>query len=165
MSAFTPENSPIYQHEDIQEILHIAIARQTDPGEFSHEELVDIAAELGISEDCLQSAEQEWHEQQFLHQKYRTFNLYRQQLLQHKAGKYAIINGFLIVIDFLGGHTVSWSLYPLLFSGLWVSLDAWKVFLLKGEAYEQAFLRWERKRQFKRSIGVFWQNLRQVVQE
>lgn len=42
-----------YHQEDIQQILQIAIARQADDTEFSHEQLLEIAAELEISSECL----------------------------------------------------------------------------------------------------------------
>jgi 2TM domain len=153
-----------YQQEEAQQILQLAFARQTEQGELSREQLLEIATELGISPECLQAAEQQWREQQLMQQQHQAFDTYRRQQLYHKLGKYAIINGFLISFDWLTGGGVSWSLYLLLVSGLWASLSAWKVYHLQGEAYDQAFQSWERKRQLKRSIETLWQNVQKFLQ-
>src|SRR4028118_1350821 len=84
-----------YHQEDIQQILNLAIARQASGGEFSHEQLVEIAVELGISAETLQEAEQEWLVQQKDGQKRQEFNSYRRSKLQKRFGKYAIVNSFL----------------------------------------------------------------------
>jgi len=72
-----------------------------------------------------------------------------------RLGNYAIVNGFLLLVDFVGGGTVTWSLYLLLFCGLAVGLDVWNTFQTKGEEYEMAFQRWNRKHQIKQTINSF----------
>ena len=141
-----------YQQEDIQQILNLAIARQASGGEFSREQLVEIAAELGISTDTLQDAEQEWLVQQKEGQKRKEFNAYRRSKFQKRFGKYAIVNSFLVCLNLVSAGQVSWSLYILLFWGLWLGLGAWNTYQLKGEEYEQAFRKWYRKHQLTQSI-------------
>jgi len=48
MTASDPKITRSYHQEDIQQILNIAIARQVHKGEFSREQLLEIAAELEI---------------------------------------------------------------------------------------------------------------------
>ena len=48
-----------YRSEDVQQILQRTMTRRQER-EFSHEQLVEMASELGISADNLQIAEQEW---------------------------------------------------------------------------------------------------------
>lgn len=168
MMVVSPDSTPTYHHEDIQQILHLAIARQADgeDSEFSRSQLLEIADELGISPAALQQAEKEWQEQKHISLRHQEFDLYRRQQFKHKSGKYLIVSGFFFAIDFLSGGlgTISWSLYVLVSSGSLIALNAWKVYQTKGEMYEQAFERWERKRQFKQSVGTFVRNVQKVLQ-
>jgi 2TM domain len=68
-------------------------------------------------------------------------------------GNYAMINSFFILIDFIGGWTISWSLYPLCIFILAAGLEGWNTFNIKGEEYEIAFQRWNRNHQFKKSFS------------
>ena len=165
MTVFDLDKPLTYQQEEAQQILQLAFSRQTERGELSREQLLEIAAELGISADCIQAAEQEWRECQHIQQQYQAFDSERQQRLVHRLGKYGIINVFILALDGLMGGTLSWSLYLLLICGLWGSLETWKVYQLKGEAYEQAFQSWERKRQIKQSLGQLWQNVQKFLKE
>ena len=142
-----------YQQEDIQQILNLAIARQASDGEFTREQLVEIATELGISTDTLAEAEQDWLVQQKEGLKRQEFNSVRRIRLQKRIGKYVIINGFLVGLNFISAGEVSWSLYILLFWGLGLGLNAWNTYQLQGEEYEQAFRRWYRKHQIAESIS------------
>ncbi|HEY9673999.1 MAG TPA: 2TM domain-containing protein [Waterburya sp.] len=147
MTVFETNIARSYQQEDIQHILNIAIARQPDGGELSREQLVEIAAELGISTDSLIQAEQEWLLQKQERQKHREFNLYRRSRFKKRLAKYLIVNTFLIGLNLLTVGHLSWSLYILLFWGLGLGFNAWNTFQLEGEDYERAFQKWYRQHQ------------------
>lgn len=147
MTVFNRQIIRSYHQEDIQQILNIAIARQSDGGEFSREQLMEIADELGISAENLFEAEQEWLIQQEQRQKHREFNLYRHGQLKKSFGKYLIVNSFLVGLNVLTAGELSWSLYILLFWGLGLGLNAWNTYQLEGEEYERAFQKWYRKHQ------------------
>lgn len=144
-----------YHQEDIQQILQIAIARQAYLGEFTREQLLEIAAELEISPESLQAAEQEWLTQQTDIQKRLDFNKFRRRRLQKRLGRYGIVNSFFVLLNLVGSGELSWSLYILLFWGLFLGLDVWNNFHPHGEEYEIAFQRWYRQRQIKHSINTF----------
>lgn len=141
-----------YHQEDIQQILNIAIARQVYQGEFSREQLLEIAAELEISPECLQAAEREWLTQQTHHQKRHEFNLYRRSKLQKRFGNYLIGDSFFVLLNLASAGELSWSLYILLFSGLKLGFDTWNTYFSDGEDYERAFQTWDRTRQIKNSV-------------
>jgi hypothetical protein len=144
-----------YSQEEIQQILQIAIARQAYEGEFSHEQLLEIAAELEISPECLQLAECEWQSQRREIQKRQAFNAYRRQKLQKHFGNYAIVNSFLVLLNVVSAGELSWSLYVLLFWGLGLGLNTWNTYQSKGEDYERAFQKWHRKHQVKQLMNSF----------
>ena len=144
-----------YHQEDIQQILQIAIARQAYEGEFSREQLLEIAAELEISPECLQAAEGEWLTQQAALQQRQAFNTYRRGKLQKRFGNYVIVNSFLVLLNLVSAGELSWSLYVVLFWGLEVGLDTWNTYQSKGEDYERAFQKWHRQHQLKQSMNTF----------
>ncbi len=49
-----------YQTEDVQQILHLAIAKREEGGELSKAQVMEIAFEMGISPEELEVAEKEW---------------------------------------------------------------------------------------------------------
>ena len=153
MKVSEAKNTRSYHQEDIQQILHIAIARQAHEGEFSREQLLEIAAELNISPECLEVAEQEWLVQQGELQKRKAFNIYRRRKLHKRVGNYVIVNSFLLMLNFFSAGRLSWSLYVLLFWGLKLGLDTWNTYQLKGEDYERAFHKWNRQHQLKQSLN------------
>ncbi len=154
MTVFDPKFTRSYHQEDIQQILNIAIARQVHNGEFSREQLLEIAAELEISPECLQVAEREWLVQQSGMQKRQEFNTYRRSKLQKRFGNYLIVNSFLGLLNLIGAGELSWSLYILLFSGLGLGFDTWNTYLSHGEDYERAFQRCNRQHQLKQSVNT-----------
>jgi 2TM domain len=145
-----------YTQDDVQQILQLAIARQADDKdkEFSYDQLMEIASELEISPESLKIAENDWLAKHGELQQRKAFDAYRLSKFQKRFGNYVIVNGFLVLIDFVGGGTLSWSLYILLFWGLAVVLDVWNTFQTKGEDYEVAFQNWSRKHQIKRTINT-----------
>ncbi|NJN58107.1 MAG: Pr2TM family membrane protein [Leptolyngbyaceae cyanobacterium SL_5_9] len=142
----------IYEQEEAQEILKIAFTRQIDRGEISKTQLLEIAAELGISPEEFQSAEQEWLIQQGEARERRAFTAYRQNRLQRNVAKYGIVNTFLVLLDLLTGSPLDWSLYVALIWGLFIALNAWKTYQTNGEDYERAFQRWRLRQQMGRSL-------------
>lgn len=156
---------PSYDQEDIQQILQIAIARKTDNEELSREQLWEIAAELDIEPQALQVAEQEWLRQKQIQRQRLEFNHFRRSVLKHKATRYVIVNTFLIIINLLSAHTLTWSAYILLIWGLGLSLQAWQTFQAKGEAYEQAFENWRFKKEMKQSMATLWDKFKRLWQD
>ena len=50
----------LYASEDAQQILQIAIAKETESGDLTRIQLAEIASELNIAPETLWSAEREW---------------------------------------------------------------------------------------------------------
>ena len=144
-----------YSQEDIQQILSIAIARQSDDSEFSYQQLVEIAEELEITPESLQQSEIDWRSQNTIVRQKQTFDLYRRNRLKKKVGNYAIANSFLVLLDLLNSGDLSWSLYIMLIWGLKVGLDSWNTYYSNGEEYERAFQKWSGRNQLKQSVTTF----------
>ncbi|NES71804.1 MAG: 2TM domain-containing protein [Okeania sp. SIO2D1] len=164
MVASEFKNPKSYSQEEIQQILKLAIARQTHQEDFSREQLWEIGVELDIPPECIQAAERDWLSQKLVLQKRHDFDAYRKEQFRHKLGRHTIFNTFLITFDLISSGHFTWSIYILLASGLIVSLGAWKTYHSNGEAYEEAFQKWERKRQLKLSVQSLWQTLQKAWQ-
>jgi 2TM domain len=145
-----------YSHEDVQQILNIALAQypQQDK-ELSYAQLLEIADEMRISPDTLKLAETSWLTQQSSTNKFKEFEVHRKSRFQDKLSKYVITNTGLITLNFLlGGFAVAWSLWVLVFWSMGFALYTWRFFYQRqGQAYDRAFQKWERKRKIQKSIS------------
>jgi 2TM domain len=137
-----------YRSDDVQQILQRAMARKQE-GEFSHEQLLEMASELGISADNLQIAEQEWLAQRGEIQERKEFDAALREGLKSHFFSYLAVNTFLLLLNLVTDQTISWALYPLLGWGLGLLLQALQTYQLKGEKYEIAFQHWREHRQIK----------------
>lgn len=162
VSEWQPPQS--YSQEAVQEILYLAITRKSDQGELSREQLWEIAAELNIDGDCLQAAERDWLNHQLLERKRQEFNIYRRERFRQKLIRYLIVGAFLVFLDLMAAGVLTWSRFVLLILGLVISLDAWKTWQTKGEAYEQAFQRWNLKNEMKESLTSLWNKIKKAWQ-
>ncbi|MEM1173067.1 MAG: 2TM domain-containing protein [Cyanobacteria bacterium P01_H01_bin.35] len=150
-----PQNqiTQTYAQDDVQQILQLALVHRSEGGELTKAQVLEIAQEMGISPEELAVAEQEWLDQKGEFQEKQIFNQIRREKLKQSAIKYGIVNSFLVLLNLVTAHTLSWSLPILLLWGLWLALDAWKSFQVEGEEYENAFQRWRLKKQVGQSIG------------
>ncbi len=151
--SVTHPMSQSYRQEDVQQILQIAIARQTEAGELTQAQLQEIAAELGISPTDLQAAEKEWLVQREVVQELTLFNTYRRTRLKDQVVKYAITNGFLLAA-ILTFHWHSLLAIPIIW-GMALALEIWRTFQTSGDDYERSLQQWRRKRQIQHSVNRF----------
>ena len=164
MSDITPQYSDSYSHEDIQQILQLAIAGDRTDEELTRQQLWEIASELDINNTTIVAAEKDWLAQKAVNCQRQAFDLYRRQRFQQKLTKYAIVNTFLVSFNFVVAGTLSWSLYILLFWGLSVALSGWKAYQSQGEEYERAFQRWNFQNEVKQTVATVWTKLQQAWQ-
>jgi 2TM domain len=163
--AFENNQNRSYSQADIQQILQLAIAHQVkdDNKEFSYQQLAEIATELEIAPELLQKAESDWLVKQREDQQRQAFNSFRSYRFKKRFVKFAIVNAVLLLLNFISGGTLSWSLYILVIWGLGISLNAWNTFQLQGEDYEFAFQKWDQQRQLKQSFGKVFNRVLAVV--
>jgi hypothetical protein len=164
MSASELQHPQFYSQEDVQRILNLAIVRKTDTGELSREQLWEIAAELDIDSESLKAAELDWLNQKALDQKRLEFDRYQKINLKHKVVRYVIANSFLISLNLITAHNLTWAIWILLLWGTKLSLDTWNTFYTQGEAYEKAFQGWIIKNEMKQSIATLWDKFKRFWQ-
>lgn len=123
-SVFRPVNQT-YSSEAVQQILQRAMARQS-AGDFTYDQLQEMAAELSISPGLLQQAEQDWQAQQAQQQAIAAKQTKRRQWLKQQLITYAAVNTFLMGLNIIIEGTVTWAIYPLLGWGLSLLLSPYK---------------------------------------
>lgn len=150
----------LYPAEDAQQILSIAIARQTETGELSRTQLLEIAEELGISADTITAAEREWDVKKYELADQRLFDSQRRQRFHHGLSRFAIFGGFLLLLLGLTGGVGIWGGLVKFFLylgiapwGLKLSWDAWRIYRPNEYSYRKEFQNWRRKQQMKRAVG------------
>ncbi len=145
-----------YSQEQIQQILNVAIARQAYEGEFSRDQLFEIAEDLGISEPCLIQAEQTWLEHQVESQQRLAFDTYRQGKLKAQCVRYSITSVGLLAIAGLFNFFWPPAIICIFVMATRLGWRAWIVFQQKDEEYERAFRRWARNRQLSQFVNRWW---------
>lgn len=101
-----------YSAEQVQQIL-VAAMGQMDQEGFSRSQLMEMAHDLGISPDALQKAQ----EMPSTMPAQPTVQPNRQRI-QPQLRTYAVVNAFLLALNFILSGTITWAIYPLLGWGL-----------------------------------------------
>ncbi|MEH2450351.1 2TM domain-containing protein [Nostoc sp.] len=130
-----------YDSEDVQQILQRALTRKQE-GEFSREQLVEMASELGISSNILETTEQKWSDQQEEEGSRRTFNTFRRRDFWAHFVSFLAVNLFLILLNLITSPSYFWAIFPVLGWGLGLFFHWWSVYQTKTEDYEIAFQKW-----------------------
>lgn len=130
-----------FRKEDVQQILQRAMAHQQE-GEFSEQQLKEMASELGISPSALQTAQQEWQQQREQLKQRQVFDTHRRRKFKAHLIPYIAVNTFLILLNLVTSPKYFWAVYPLLGWGLGLGLHASCTYLQKGEKYEEALEQW-----------------------
>ncbi|MCP6760359.1 MAG: 2TM domain-containing protein [Fischerella sp. CENA71] len=130
-----------YDSEDIQQILQMALAQKQE-GEFSREQLVEMACELNISPQMLEKAEQKWLTQRSEQHRRRAFNNFRRKGFSAHLISFLAVNSFLILLNLFTSPSYFWAVFPLLGWSLGLFFHGWSVSRNEGKAYEQALKKW-----------------------
>ncbi|MEH1842028.1 MAG: 2TM domain-containing protein [Nostoc sp.] len=133
-----------YNSEDVQKILQIALARKQEGG-FSREQLIEMASELGISDDILKTTEKKWLAQQEEEHLQSTFNTFRRKGFKAHFVSFVAVNLFLIILNLITSPNYFWAIFPVLGWGLGIFFHWWSVYQSKSEDYETAFQNWRAK--------------------
>jgi hypothetical protein len=154
--SFSVVMPDFYSPEEVQQILNLAIARQMTSEQLSRQQLLEIADEMGLSPAELDVAERDWRLMQGDAAQRQEFDQLRKDRFKRRFTRYVIVNGFLagIVLFGTGGASLMGVPFIALFWGMFVALDGWNTYGMRGDRYEEAFQKWRRRRMFKRSVNT-----------
>jgi hypothetical protein len=155
-----------YDEDQVTQILrHALSSRSPNPQKLSREQVGEIAAELGVSREEFLAAEQKWRSQEFQNTELVKFDTYKQQKFRDGVLKYAIVNAFLISINLFSSGNVTWAVYPLMFWGIGIALDAWATYQKDSSEYAKQFEKWQRKQQRDRLTAKLTDKVTSTVAE
>ncbi|NES99551.1 MAG: 2TM domain-containing protein [Sphaerospermopsis sp. SIO1G2] len=106
-----------YNSQEMQQILDVAFQRQQQ-GEFTQEQIIEIASELGVSEEALKAAEKVWLMKQFEVKKQQMSNYQKRQEFRSHLISFIVINAFLILLNLFTSPDYFWAIFPLLGWGI-----------------------------------------------
>ncbi|MBD2137000.1 2TM domain-containing protein [Anabaena sp. FACHB-1237] len=102
-----------YNSQEMQQILEVAFKRKQE-GEFTKEQIIEIASELGVSSEAIKIAEQEWLKTQVSVKQETMSKREKRQEFQSHLTAFLIINGFLISLNLFTSPGYFWAIFPLL---------------------------------------------------
>ncbi|MBE9248356.1 2TM domain-containing protein [Dolichospermum sp. LEGE 00240] len=117
-----------YNSEEMQQILEVAF-RQKQKGEYTREQIIEIASELGVSSESLQAAEQEWLKNNVEVKKEEMSNSQQRKGFKSHLFTFLAINGFLVLLNLVVSPGYFWAIYPILGWGLGLLLHGMKVYI------------------------------------
>jgi hypothetical protein len=135
-----------YSEEAAREILKRAVELQGRETDFSRDQLISMADELGISRDSLVVAEQNWLREHEQDAELQAFEAQRRQGFRSHLAIYALVNGFLFLLNLVTSPGQFWFIFPLLGWGLGLAIHAWAVQQKEGDSYERELLQWRAQR-------------------
>jgi hypothetical protein len=146
-----------YTAEQVQQILQRALAKRDLLGEkLTREQVQEIATELGVTATDFLAAEREWRLQQQEQGDRQEFDRYQRRQFFDAAVTFGVIGGFLSALNWLGAHSITWAVYPLLFFSFILALRAWSTFQPHSDGYQKDYQKWlgdRKKRQFLQGMA------------
>lgn len=142
----------LYASEDAQQILQIAIAKETESGDLTRIQLAEIASELNIAPETLWSAEREWIALQSESAQQQLFNQQRRQDFQGHLVRYGIVVGFLGLLSLSFGWVAPFATFVGLGWGIPLTLHGTRAYSSSGYRYQKDFEKWSRRRKVKQSV-------------
>jgi len=106
-----------YSSDDVQKILQLAMVRKQEES-FSRRQLSEMATELGISPELLETAEQEWLTQTKVNQEQQARRENTRRGFRAHLISFLAVNALLIVLNLTTTPREFWAIYPLAGWGL-----------------------------------------------
>ncbi|MEO0491050.1 MAG: 2TM domain-containing protein [Cyanobacteria bacterium J06659_2] len=113
----SPQTRPTYSTEAVQQILQKAMTYR-DRSQFTDAQLLEMASELGVSDQVLQQATQDWQLESEQQQVEAVAKRDRRHRFRSEVITYAGVNTLLIVINLATAGAITWAIYPLLGWGI-----------------------------------------------
>ena len=146
----------LYASEEAQQILQIAIAKETESGELTRRQLTEIATELNIAPETLWSAEREWLALKSESSQQLIFNQQRRQNFQHHLIRYGVVNSFLLLLNISISGGIGFAAFFVLTWGIGLALHGLRAYQSSGYRYQKDFESWQRRQKVKQSVlGIF----------
>lgn len=139
-----------YTDDEVRAIIDRALQQQPDR-RMSHDELLAVASEVGISADAVEVAAKEIKEAREREEATRQILAGRRRFFGSHLWAYAIVNACLFLINFLTTPGQWWVLFPVVLWGMAIAFHARTA--LSGHVSERALRRLQRRKWAERTVS------------
>lgn len=143
------EQLRIESEEDVQEILNLAIRKDSQGVGDLRKRMTEIARELGISEEALELATAEHLRESGIRKDLAAFQAHLRRGFFRHIVPYVLVNAMFMVMCLTSTPRESWFVFPLLGWGIGVSMHAYRAYIRPAEATDPEFLTWRALRNAK----------------
>lgn len=136
------------EDDAMQEILRRAMLKDANEGRMLRDRLLSAASELGISEEAVLQAEQDYHAETARESQLDEYRIHRRRDFFMHLYVFITVNVFLAAINLLTYHEDKemWALFPLLGWGIGLVIHAIAA-LGKSDWHDEEFQKWRKKRE------------------
>jgi len=130
-----------FTDEEAEQILQRASAISASSGTINYERLLLTAAELGISQEAVELAQEQIAADNRELGYTTEFLLHQRQQFFANLTSYLFVNGFLVLTNIAAKQT--WSIFPIVIWGVFLALHALAAFKTSGLLYKNAYSNWK----------------------
>lgn len=135
-----------YEEDEAEQILRLAASFSSPTGAMSRERLLATAAELGISPEAVDLAEQQYSRQRTDVAERAEFDAIQRREFYGHLASYVIVNVFLVAVNLVTDASYFWAMWPILGWGLGIAFHVVETFFKSSESYREEFEKWQAKR-------------------
>lgn len=143
-----------YSNVEVEQILKIALQKRQNNDSISADNIYEIAKELNIDKSPVQSAINDFENNIDINKLREEFVKKRRKRFFEHLTTFCAVNSFLVILNLLTSHTISWSVFPLLGWGLGLFLNAMSTLVYKEEDFQKFYLNLQRKRSKKNFVEL-----------
>jgi 2TM domain len=132
-----------YSDTEVRAIIERALSGEVGSDGLSHQDLLAVGEQVGVSAEAMARAATEVREAQLDGAATKAVRSRRRRWLAGHAGLFALVNGLLFAVNFLTTPGEWWALFPVFFWGLALALHAGFAF---GAPLSKSALERERRR-------------------
>ncbi len=145
MEPMAEETERLASDEDVDEILKLALRRQDGSDQDLRGRLAVAAQELGISDEDLETAENEYLSNKADTREFLEYKRRRRRELREHVFSYVIVNAMLVAVNWISSGKLTWAVWPILGWGVGLAFHAWATLNSDSESFQDEFEQFRRK--------------------
>lgn len=145
MEPMAEEIERLSSDEDVDEILKLALRRQDGSDQDLRGRLAVAAQELGISDEDLETAENEYLSNKADTREFIEYKRRRRRELREHVFSYVIVNAMLVAVNWISSGKLTWAVWPILGWGVGLAFHAWATLNSDSESFQDEFEQFRRK--------------------
>ena len=145
MEPMAEETERLASDEDVDEILKLALRRQDGSDQDLRGRLAVAAQELGISDEDLETAENEYLSNKADTREFLEYKRRRRRELREHVFSYLIVNAMLVAVNWISSGKLTWAVWPILGWGVGLAFHAWATLNSDSESFQDEFEQFRRK--------------------